>query len=1462
MPRTSSRHSRAAQPGGNSREPGSDESAAPFFVVGIGASAGGLEACGKMLDALPPQPGMAFILVQHLDPTHESMMVDLLSTHTSLKVLQATDGMHIECDNVYVIPPGMSLSVTPGTLHLSQPLTRHGARLPFDFLLQSLASGYGPRAIGVVLSGTGSDGSLGVQALKESSGFVIAQDPSEATYDGMPRSAILTGMVDQVLHVADIAAALIAHCHDSMVAPSPGATGGRGDVTDEMSQIIDLVRARTTHDFRLYKPGTLQRRIERRMTMAGMKSDELGRYLGLLRGDSVELANLAEDLLINVTGFFRDPAVFETLAERVIPPLVEAQSPNQPIRVWVAGCSTGEEAYSIAILFLEYITLSRRDVRIQIFASDADPDAVARAREGTYPATIEADVSPARLARFFDRETDHYRASEELRSVIIFATHDLLVDPPFSRLDMVSCRNLLIYLKPEAQAKVLSLFHFALRDSGVLLLGGSETVGAFDKQFSLIMKTERLYRHVGHGPPEDRRFPIGSADITRLSTRPGQGAGPRRLNALGELSQRLVLENFAPAAVLINRNHECLYAIGPTDRYLRVPPGLPTHDILSMARDGLRVRLRQAIEQGETTRARVSVSAGDLLNIPSVGPFGIDIHPVSHDGDDLLLVCFVDQPRSAQSPVLTGEAAGIPRVAELERDLATAREALHNAARELEASALVQRATSQEASSIAEEYQSTNEELVTSKEELQSLNEELTALNSQLQETLDRQRTTSNDLQNVLHSTDVAILFLDASLRIRFFTPATRSLFNIIPGDIGRPLSDLKSHTSDDTLLPDAHDVMRTLQPVERETQAGDGAWFVRRALPYRTQDGLVEGVVITFSDITERRRISAALEQVRLDAERANLAKSRFLAAASHDLRQPLQTLVLIQGLLAKAVKSEQPQKLIRRLDETLGTMTSMLNTLLDINQIEAGNVHAEMVDFEINHMLERLRVDFLDQATAKGLTLRVVPCSLLVHSDPRLLEQVLRNLVSNAIKYTERGKILLGCRRRNSMLSVEVCDTGIGIPQQEMQAIFDEYHQIDNVARKRERGLGLGLSIAQRLSKLLGHPIRVVSNVGRGSIFSISVLLPARVTEPVKIPAPVITRTSKPVLGTRKGSILVIEDDRDARELIESLLTDEGHYVTAVGDGMAALELVSNGAYDPDLILSDYNLPDGPNGAEAALQLRAALRREVPVIILTGDISTATLVGLAAYGFLHLNKPVRLGEITESIAMLLPPAALTSAPALATGSETIGRTDAPVIFVVDDDPAICRELTAVLTGAGYTAETYPDGESFLAGYVPAQEGCVLLDAYLPGMSGMELLQHTHDVGRFPPTIMITGHAEVSIAVRAMKAGAFDFIEKPVTPAALLESIGRALEQSQDASKRQSWRETAVTHLATLTKRQRQIMQMVLAGHPSKNIAADLGISQRTVENHRAAIMKKSGSKSLPALARLALAAQIDVNY
>ncbi|MCI4678928.1 response regulator [Rhodoblastus acidophilus] len=1422
-----------------------------FPVVAVGASAGGLDACRKVLDALPPHAGFAFILVQHLDPTHESMLVELLAGHTSMQVCQATDGLKIEREHLYVIPPGSYLSVKAGALRLSQPRDRHGARRPFDFLLHSLAEEYAARAICVVLSGTGTDGSSGLKAIMEQGGLVIAQDPEEAGYDGMPRNAILTGAVDLVLPAAKIPEAILKY--DARAGRNAPA---QESARDWLAEIIDLLHTKTAHDFRPYKQGTLQRRIERRMAL---QTGGMVLYLQKLRGDPEELDLLAKDLLINVTRFFRDPTVFEFLAEKVIPGLVADQPADQPLRIWIAGCSSGEETYSLAMLFREAIAAANKNVKLQVFASDIDADAVAQAREGFYPASIEADVSAERLARFFVKEERGYRILPELRADVVFTVQDLLADPPFSRLDFVSCRNLLIYLGPEAQAKVMALFHFALREGGVLLLGGAETVGEPHGCFTAISKSERIFRHTARGRPGDFGFLGG--DGVRIPARQGQGQGqgraPTRETILAELCRRLVLEHYTPAAVLINRKNERLFSLGPTDRYLFVPPGQPTHDLLATARQGLGAKLRSAIQRVFQENAPVTVAGCRVDHDGGTICFSLSARRVESEGEELALICFLDeatQERRQGGAVAPGD---VSRIAELEQELETTRIELQGAIRNLEISGEEQKAINEEALSVNEELQSTNEELLTSKEELQSLNEELTALNNQLQETLDRQRTTADDLQNVLYSTDVATIFLDAALKIRFFTPATRSLFNVIASDVGRPLADLASLVADSALLSDARAVLAKHLPIERQIEARSGAWYMRRILPYRTQGGGVEGVVITFADITDRKDASDALEAAKRKAEAADAAKSRFLAAASHDLRQPLQTLALLQGLLTRAVESERERQLVARIGETLGGMTGMLNALLDINQIEAGAIRSEMALFPVNDLLVKLHDEFTYQAHAKALDLRVVSCGLSIFSDPRLLETMVRNLLSNALKYTKSGKVLLGWRRRKGMLSIEVWDTGIGIPDEEIQAIFVEYHQVGNEARERSLGLGLGLSIVRRIGNLLGHRVRVRSHDGHGSVFSIEVALP-QVAAPPELPEP--GPDFGPASGekaARKGAILVVEDDPELRELLAASLSEEGHRMARAYDGSEAMQLIEREDFRPDVILADFNLPNRMNGLEVVAKVREKLHRAVPAIILTGDISTRTLRAIADADCVLLNKPVKLDDVTRAVQRALaskhaPPRAKLQRPV-----ETVEVPRPPVIYVVDDDSHIRATIRSVLEDDGRTVEDFADCEAFLKAYRPGREACLLIDAYLPGMSGLELLRRLNDEGHRLPAIMITGNADVTMAVQAIKAGASDFIEKPVGRDELLACVEHALEHSQDESKLIAWREDAASHLEGLTPRQKQVMEMVLAGHPSKNIAADLGISQRTVENHRAAIMKRTGVKSLPALARLAVAAE-----
>ena len=1410
-------------------------------VIGIGASAGGLEAVTRLMEVWPADSGMALILVQHLDPSSESMLTTLLAPHAAFAVCDASEGMAVTGGHLYVLPPGAYLSVEKGLLHLTSPAARQGARMPFDFLLHSLAQQYGARAGCVVLSGTGTDGTDGLRSIKAHGGIVAVQDPAEAGYDGMPRSAVETGLVDFVLPLASIPGTL-STCRiaaaDPVYSESDAALPPRVDVGG-LSDILELLRVETGHDFALYKSGTLGRRVAQRMALARLQSTDTAGYHAMLRADRAELDALAGDLLIHVTSFFRDRAVFDVLERTTIPDLVGAHSDGQPLRVWVAGCSTGEETYSLAMLFLEQIEAAGRPIKLQVLASDVDAEAITAARDGAYPAAIEEAVSPERLARFFVRENAGWRAGPDLRAAMVFTVQDLLADPPFSRLDMVSCRNLLIYLRPDAQARVIEAFHFALRDGGILLLGSAESPVGAEGRFAAVAKDERIYRRAGHGSP-GRAGQAGLRQGAAL-VRPGEERRVRpaalptalvRPSALAELGRRLVMEAYAPASVLIDAANTALFSLGPTDRYLRLPPGHATHNLLAMARPGLRGKLQAALGSARDGKAKV-LESGHVVGEDGSRPFSLAVHPVMEAGEQMLLVCFLDVDRPERGDSSPLPPSQVTRVAELERELDATQAELRGTTRDLELSAEEQRAINEEALSVNEEYQSTNEEMVASKEELQSLNEELTAVNSQLQETLERQRTTSDDLQNVLYSTNVATLFLDLDGRIRFFTPAIKTLFAIIPSDVGRKLTDFAALAPDGALAGDIMAVQERVEPSEREIEAADGTWFRRRILPYRTGDGRVEGVVITFVDITSRRVAGQALEAAKLEAEAANAAKSRFLAAASHDLRQPLQTLALLQALLAEAVTGEKARGLVARQNTTLSTVTGMLDALLDINEIEAGAVQPAISVFAIDGLLERLRGEFTYHAQAKSIQLRVVSCGEQVRSDPKLLEQMLRNLLSNAIKYTPEGRVLLGCRRHGGALIVEVWDTGIGIQDADLAAIFEEYHQVGNAARQRSRGLGLGLSIVKRLGDMLGYPIRVRSRFGHGSGFSIELprLAPAEQARP--------SATHPETIGKDEGlSILVVEDDPDLGEMLGELLRSQGHQVTTAVDSPQAMGCVARSM--PDLVLADYNLPNGPNGLELAACIRAAAGRALPVIILTGDISNATLRAVTSGGCAALTKPVGLPELRGAIARLLAPPA----------------DGQPVIFVIDDDDGVRGAIMEVLESDGRVVAGFPSGEAFLEVFRPANTACLLIDAALPGMSGIDLLEKLRAGGHEVPAIVITGQSDVPIAIRAMKAGASDFIEKPVDRPGLLASVARALERSQDAAKLAAWHEAAAAQVATLTPRQREIMSLVLAGHPSKNIAADLGISQRTVENHRASIMHRTGAASLPALARLALAA------
>lgn len=1297
------------------------------MVVAIGGSAGALDAVRGLIAGLPALSGIAYILVQHLDPDHPSLLAELLADKTPFPVVEASDGMALLADRLHVIPSGARIAVVEGVLQLTPSTQNQGPRLPVDFLLQSLAIQDELRVVAIVLSGNGADGSVGVRAVHAAGGYVIAQDPAEADFNSMPAAAIATGCVDAVLPVAAMGAAIIDRRNR---VPLPAMTGD-----DWIAPVLARLK-QSGHDFHGYKRGTMQRRIERRARMVGRSTgsgtDALTAYVERLAHDEAEVQALANDLLINVTGFFRDPEVFSTLSSAILPDLVRRHDETRPIRLWCAGCSTGEEAWSLAMLILEEIARSRPTLKLQLFATDLDPDAVATARHGVYPASIDKDVTAERLQRFFMADDHGWRVGPALQSSVVFAVHDLLTDPPFSRIDMISCRNLLIYLQPGAQARAISLFHFALRPGGLLLLGKAETVAepgdAPAPAFTLISLQAHIYRrNASHRP-----LPVLPAETGSM-------------------------------------------------------PALASHQSPPWPVSGMPSTRLQALE------AELASIRAELANA--------DRHPGDNDPE--------------------------------------------------------QQAIHADTLSRNQEYQSTNEELITSQEELQSLNEELVALNGQLQETIDRQRTMADDLNNILNSTNVATIFLDLDMHIRFFTPATRVLFNMLPGDIGRPFTDLAPLTPDPKLAADIAAVRGGRKSPDREITATDGTCFSRRAMPYRAHDNHAEGVIITYTDVSERKRAEQVMLEARETAEAANLAKSRFLAAASHDLRQPLQSLVLLQELLARKVTDPQCRPLLARLELTLESMAAMLDGLLDINRIEADAVEIAPGSFALESLLNETVTGLAEQAAAGKLKLRHVATDCHVVSDRRLLAGMLRNLVANALKYTVKGGVLLGARRRGNMVRIEVWDTGIGIPADKLETIFQPYQQLGPTLIDRSRGLGLGLSIVRSLGEMLGHGIDVRSwpqdGPGHGSVFSITVplatpeshALPAPPAAPAPAPA-----EAAPITGAH---ILAIDDDADLLELLAQLLRGAGHDVVTAHNDIEAIASLT--LHTPDLIISDFRLIGGRDGLELASDLRAALfkahGRTVPVIMLTGDIAIDALVRFAANDIVRLAKPVRPAELHAAIAAAL---SRTEAETPARADPVVG-TDG-LVQVIDDDPDTLAEFGRLLADAGLPVALHASAEAFRAAWRPGDGGCLLVDAMLPGENGLDLLRSLHAAGTLPPSIMITGQGDIGMAVAAMKAGARDFIEKPASGDAILASVRRALASASGEEGMSVERLAATERLATLTPRQRQVMAMVLDGHPSKNIAADLNLSQRTVENHRAEIMHRSRCKSLPELARLAMAA------
>ena len=828
-----------------------------FPIAGIGASAGGLEAFEQFFSKMSSDSGIAFVLIPHLDPTHASMMTELLKRVTKMDVEEAKEGMKVKPNHVYVIPPNREMSIFHGTLSLETPTVIHGLRMPIDAFFRSLAEDQGEMAIGIILSGTGTDGTLGLRAIHGTGGIVMVQDPHTAKYAGMPSSAVQTGLVDYVLPPENMPPRLITYVKKFIKEGKPPVFEKR---EHSVRKILALIRSRTGHDFSLYKKTTLNRRMEKRMNLHGIEN--INAYVRHLQEHPEEVQALFKDLVIGVTQFFRDPEAFEVLRRKLLPKYLEARPEGYTFRAWVPGCGTGEEAYSIAMILTECMEESKRDFKIQIFATDIDEEAINHARGGLYSGNIAADVNPDRLRRFFLKEDGMYRVKKEAREMVVFAVQDVVTDPPFTKLDLLSCRNLLIYLEPELQNRLLPLFHYSLKPEGTLFLGTSETIGKFVDLFEIFDKKWKFFKTKKVAPSMQEEIWTTLPWAHTAILREAEERKTKQVD-VAALSQNMLLETFAPPSAIVNEKGDIVYIHGQTGRYLEPAPGRANFNILEMAREGIKYEVRSGIHYA-ITKAKERRYEG--LQVKTNGEnqtMNLTVRPLDHPKEvrGLVMVTFEEVPPFKPKVERKKEKRSQKqekRAQDLEQELTYTRETLQATIEELQASNEELKSTNEELQSTNEEFQSTNEELETSREELQSVNEELVTLNSELQAKIDQLSQTENDMKILLDSTKIGIIFLDNHLCLKRFTSEATKILNLIPSDIGRPMHDIRSNLVYEDIERDTQKVIETLQARELEIPSKDGKWYLMRIIPSRSIENNIDGAVLTFTETTSvRQRIN-----------------------------------------------------------------------------------------------------------------------------------------------------------------------------------------------------------------------------------------------------------------------------------------------------------------------------------------------------------------------------------------------------------------------------------------------------------------------------------------------------------------------------------------------------------------------------------------------------------------------------
>lgn len=1213
-----------------------------FPVVALGASAGGIQALKEFFKAVPKDTGMAFIVVQHLDPTHESHMADVLSTSTRMPVTEAADGMRIQPDHIYTAPSNRFLSVRDGCFSLDEQIQRRGARMPVDYCFRSLAEHVGSRAICIVLSGSGSDGTLGIREVRGMGGMTVAQDPEDAEYTDMPRNSIETGMVDTVVDAGDIPGVLEEYVR---VAELQGREKALETVPQKYSgldRVIRLLSLKANRDLSPYKESTLRRRLQRRM---GVKQvQDVNEYIELLREDDREAEELARDMLVGVTSFFRESAAFDALQKQAIRPLVRDTNSGDSIRVWVPGCWTGEEAYSIAILLHEELAAAGKQCKLQVFGTDVEERALEVARQGSYPGSIATDVSEERLDRFFVSQDDSFQVGDRLRDDLVFARHDLLSDPPFCQLDLLSCRNVLIYLKPEAQKKVIGVFAFGLKSNGYLFLGQSDGSPPARQAFEPVSAKHRLYCRTEHKEPEPIDFPFATPRLAPLRVDEPARPPRERQRDLTDLNQRALLEHYEAAVVLVKEDGEVLHFFGPTERFISHPTGKASLNLTRLTEETLPKKigpaLRRAAEEGEPVHIR---NLG-LMHNGSDRLVNVTVRPVerAEKGESVLAVVFEEGEKEAP-PLEEPEAeAEGTEAAELRDELRYLRQDYHATVEELETSNEELRAANEEVVSMNEELQSTNEELQSSKEELQSMNEELNALNDQLNEKVNELREANADLTNLFRATGIPTLFLDSELRIKRVAPPATELLNIRQSDAGRPVEHISGKLAEVDLQAEGRKVLKDLNTSEREVQASDGTWYMLRVTPYRTPENKIDGVVMTFTDVTRLKETEAELEELneKLEArvaERAGVAHRRAeqlrwagrqlihaeqrerqrMARVLHDnLQQDLQVAQFKAQALQSHAEGDESRE---NLDVLLDLIQSSIRTARSLTAQISPPVLFK------RGLLPALEYLALEMEKTHGLS---VETELGKDAEPDeeerriLLYESVHELLTNVAKHANTNRAWVRAKRReDGRVMVTVEDRGAGFDTEE-------------AAEPRGDTEAFGLfSVGERM-RLLEGELELDSTPGEGT--TATLLLPLGAEKETESE----TKKGKPVAQPRPRArtrgdtvqVLIADDHSMMREGLAGILgaEDDMQIVGEAADGKEAVRKAES--LRPDVVLMDVSMPE-LNGIEAAKQITTQFPDTIVVGLSMHEESEMAEAMKEAGAQAYVTKSAATEELVDTI-------------------------------------------------------------------------------------------------------------------------------------------------------------------------------------------------------------------------------------